>query len=265
MYQNFSHRAILVVTVSQNSLVFALSRAVIARYVEKWGITQTCLCKTKCQGRYRTGLEECEPAWRDIARYGVSTYRSGSIATLRGIIWTLSNHPSILIYNLGCVIVQLAYATVQWTRCHALWQIALVAIIFRVLSQAGNRFSGWSTRNTFMQISKHVQQNMWDNISLLPKSSLCGTSLVPPPPQVRAKSCVPHLRATLNSNLGANPPGTLVRATTPQLHRSVSALFESEKTAHNHIHWFIALSLPCYTLSDISHSNSRFAWCVLFP
>ena len=44
--------------VSQNSsmLVFVGYRAIIARYVAKWGIAQMCPCKTKYQGGYRTIL-----------------------------------------------------------------------------------------------------------------------------------------------------------------------------------------------------------------
>ena len=48
----FSYRAILAAIVSQTSFVLVLKgyRAIIARYVAKWGIAQVCLCETKNQG-----------------------------------------------------------------------------------------------------------------------------------------------------------------------------------------------------------------------
>ena len=48
----FSHRAILVAIVSQNSfmVVFMGYCTITARYVVKWGVALTCLCEAKCQG-----------------------------------------------------------------------------------------------------------------------------------------------------------------------------------------------------------------------
>ena len=50
--RNFSYCAILSAMVSRNSfvLVFLLYRTSIERYVAKWGIALTCLCKTRHQG-----------------------------------------------------------------------------------------------------------------------------------------------------------------------------------------------------------------------
>ena len=81
--QYFSHRAILVAIVSQNSfvLVFVGYRTIIVRYVAKWGIAQMCLCETKYQegvshhfGEVLTSLKKYRVIWGIAAI--VSQYRA---------------------------------------------------------------------------------------------------------------------------------------------------------------------------------------------
>ena len=78
-----SYRAILVVIVSQNSLVLVFMgyRTIIARYVAKWGIAQMCLCETKYQGGVshhfggvQTSLKKYRAIWGIAAI--VSQYRA---------------------------------------------------------------------------------------------------------------------------------------------------------------------------------------------
>ena len=79
----FSYRALLVAIVSQNffALIFMGYRTIIARYVAKWGIAQTCLCETMCQegvshhfGGVLTSLKKYRAIWGIAAI--VSQYRA---------------------------------------------------------------------------------------------------------------------------------------------------------------------------------------------
>ena len=79
----FSHRAMLVAIVLQNSvvLVFMGSRTIIPRYVAKRGIAQMCLCETQCQegvlhhfGGVLTSLNKYRAIWGIAAI--VSQYRA---------------------------------------------------------------------------------------------------------------------------------------------------------------------------------------------